>query len=103
MYTTESYTTSIAVSDYKKRYIDIPTFTEYCKACPNYDRLWSCPSYTFDVEAFWNQFQTLDLFAVKIIYNDNYAGKQNCRYYASIPPITAIHSVYSLLASPSCH
>ena len=34
MYTTESYTTSIAVSDYKKRYIDIPTFTEYCKACP---------------------------------------------------------------------
>lgn len=39
MYTTESYTTSIAVSDYKKRYIDIPTFTEYCKACPNYDRL----------------------------------------------------------------
>ena len=76
MYTTESCTTSIAVSDYKKRYIDIPTFTEYCKACPNYDRLWSCPSYTFDVEAFWNQFQTLDLFAVKIIYNDNYAGKQ---------------------------
>ncbi len=76
MYTTESYTTSIAVSDYKKRYIDIPTFTEYCKACPNYDRLWSCPSYTFDVEAFWNQFQTLDLFAVKILYNDDYAGKQ---------------------------
>ena len=76
MYTTESCTTSIAVSDYKKRYIDIPTFTEYCKACPNYDRLWSCPPYTFDVEAFWNQFQTLDLFAVKIIYNDNYAGKQ---------------------------
>ena len=73
MYTTESYTTSIAVSDYKKRYIDIPTFTEYCKACPNYDRLWSCPSYTFDVEAFWNQFQTLDLFAVKILYNDDYA------------------------------
>ncbi len=76
MYTTESYTTYIAVSDYKKRYIDIPTFTEYCKACPNYDRLWSCPSYTFDVEAFWNQFQTLDLFAVKILYNDDYAGKQ---------------------------
>ena len=76
MYTTESYTTSIAVSDYKKRYIDIPTFTEYCKACPNYDRLWSCPSYTFDVEAFWNQFQTLDLFAVKILYNDDYAEKQ---------------------------
>ena len=41
MYTTESYTTSIAVSDYKKRYIDIPTFTEYCKACPNFTR--SCP------------------------------------------------------------
>ena len=38
MYTTESYTTSIAVSDYK--------------------------------------IQTLDLFAVKILYNDDYAGKQ---------------------------
>ena len=71
MYTTESYTTSIAVSDYKKRYIDIPTFTEYCKACPNYDR--------------------------------PILGTQNCRYYVSIPPITVIHSVYSLLASPFCH
>lgn len=76
MYTTEFYTTSIAVSDYKEKYIDIPTFTDCCKACPNYDRLWSCPSYDFDTEAFWDQFQTLDLFAVKIIYDDNYAGQQ---------------------------
>jgi hypothetical protein len=67
--------------------------------------MYTTESCTFDVKAFWNQFQTLDLFAVKIIYNDNdnYAGTQNCRYYTSIPPITAIHSVYSLLASPSCH
>lgn len=38
--------------------------------------MYTTESYTFDVEAFWNQFQTLDLFAVKIIYNDDYAGKQ---------------------------
>ena len=44
--------------------------------------MYTTESCTFDVKAFWNQFQTLDLFAVKIIYNDNdnYAGTQNCRY-----------------------
>ena len=93
MYTTESYTTSIAVSDYKKRYIDIPTFTEYCKACPNYDRLWSCPSYTFDVEAFWNQFQTLDLFAVKILYNDVFQPAPVACAMTIVHAPTACHAV----------
>lgn len=74
MYTTESFTTSITVKDYMAHYVDIPTFLEYCKACPNYGRLWSCPPYDFDVTAYWRKFQTLDLLAVKINFDSAYAG-----------------------------
>lgn len=75
MYTTESFTASISVSDYMENYVDIPTFMEYCKACSNYGRLWSCPPYDFDAEAYWRQFQTLDLLAVKITFDLDYAGQ----------------------------
>lgn len=69
MYTTEHYTASISVDEYLEKYVDIPTFLECCKACPNYDKTWSCPSYDFDVESYWKKYKTLDLTAVKIIFD----------------------------------
>lgn len=69
MYTTEKYEASISVSEYIKNYVDIPTFLEACKACPNYNRIWSCPPYSFDVLDYWNRYKTLRLMATKIIFH----------------------------------
>lgn len=76
MYTTKRYTATIPVSDYLDGYVDVDTFLECCRACPNYDGKWSCPSYDFDVIEYWKRYQTLDLTAVKIIFNEDYAGKE---------------------------
>lgn len=76
MYTTKRYEATIPVSDYLEGYVDVDTFLECCRACPNYDGKWSCPSYDFDVIEYWKKYQTLDLTAVKIIFDGEYAGKE---------------------------
>ena len=63
MYTTTRHEASISVPEYVENYVDVPTFLEACKACPNYDRVWACPSYDFDVLKYWKQYQTFQLLA----------------------------------------
>ena len=75
MYTTQRYTSTIPVDEYLEKYVDIPTFLECCKACPNYDTKWSCPSYDFDVESYWRKYKTLNLTAVKIIFDKQMTEK----------------------------
>lgn len=79
MYTTTHHEASIAVSDYFEGYVDIPTFLEACKSCPNYENVWSCPPYDFDVESYWKRFTTLRLFATIIIFQEDLLS----RTYAS--------------------
>ena len=50
-------------------------FRRCCRVCPNYDKVWSCPSYDFDVLSYWRKYKTLELTAVKIIFDEDHAGK----------------------------
>ncbi|MDD3338130.1 MAG: DUF2284 domain-containing protein [Lachnospiraceae bacterium] len=70
MYTTKRYTASISIDEYLENYVDIPTFLECCKACPNYNQIWSCPTYDFDVESYWKQYHTFDLIGVQMIFDE---------------------------------
>lgn len=69
MYTLSYHRASIPVPEYLENYVDVPTFLEACKACPNYGKIWSCPPYDFSVEEYWRKYQTLQLLAVKITFN----------------------------------
>ena len=75
MYTTVEYEASICVEEYLEKYVDVPTFLEACQACPNYNRVWSCPSYDFDVLEYWKRYQDLKLCAVKIVFEKEYTEK----------------------------
>lgn len=75
MYTTKRYSTTISVNEYVENYVDVETFLECCKACSSYDNAWSCPPYDFNVIEYWKKFSTLELTAVKIIFDVEYAGK----------------------------
>lgn len=75
MYTTQRFSKSISVNDYLKDYVDVETFLEKCRECPNYGNTWSCPPYDFDVIEYWKQYKTLGLTAVKILFHEEYAGK----------------------------
>ena len=75
-YTTERYEAVVSVDHYLERYVDVGTFLEACKECPNYEKIWSCPSYDFDVIDYWKKYSTLELVAVKIVFDEAIAGKQ---------------------------
>ena len=76
IYTTERYEAVVSVDHYLEEYVDVDTFLEACKACPNYDKIWSCPPYDFDVPEYWKRYSTLELTAIKIIFDESIAGKQ---------------------------
>lgn len=75
LYTTERYEAYITVEEYLKEYVDVEQFLECCKACPNYNNIWACPPYDFDVLEYWNRYRVLQLIAVKINFGEKYAGK----------------------------
>jgi len=62
----ERTTAKIAVAQFLENYVDVMQFLEYCKACPNYDKIWSCPPYSFDVMDFWHKYEALELIGVKV-------------------------------------
>lgn len=62
----------ISTEEYVKNYVNVGKFIEYCKECPNYNKRWSCPPYSFDVmEEFWNKYRYLHLFAFKLDLEDD--------------------------------
>lgn len=75
MYTTTLHQASISVPEFIEKFVDVPTFLEACKACPNYEHIWSCPPYDFDVLEYWNRYTTLELIAVKILFDKEITDK----------------------------
>ncbi len=67
----ERFYRCISTEEYVKNYVDVDKFIEYCKECPNYNKRWSCPPYSFDVmEEFWKKYRYLHLFAFKLDLED---------------------------------
>lgn len=69
-YSITRHTATISVSEYIEGFVDVETFLEACRSCPNYDKRWSCPSYDFRVLDFWKKYKTLNLLASKIIFSE---------------------------------
>jgi len=67
----ETYEKTIRVEDYIEGYVCVDEFLEMCKACENYNRKWSCPSYDFDpVEDYWKTFEQLYIVGKKMILEE---------------------------------
>ncbi len=71
MYTVERMSHDISVEEYMTKYVNVEQFLECCKECPNYNHVWSCPSYNFNPEDFWREYKNLHLVARKIIFGPN--------------------------------
>ena len=75
MYTTTRHEATIPVSEYLEQFVDIPTFLSACQKCQNYNHVWSCPPYDFDVESYWKKYRTLYLLATKIVFDEDVREK----------------------------
>ena len=75
MYTIERSEKTIKVEEYIKDYVNVeeflPRFLQYCKECKNYESVWSCPSYDFNPEDYWRQYDELVVVARKILFGPN--------------------------------
>lgn len=73
-YRTQRMERSIPVKNFLKDFVDIPRFLKLCEECHNYNQVWSCPEYDFDPLDIWNQYKTLDLVVVKVLYDEKAWG-----------------------------
>ncbi|MBR5128978.1 MAG: DUF2284 domain-containing protein [Firmicutes bacterium] len=68
MYNIERSEKTIKVDEYIKGYVNVEEFLQYCKECKNYEAVWSCPSYNFNPEDYWKEYDEFLIVARKIIF-----------------------------------
>lgn len=68
-YTTQMKEAEISVSDYLDKYVKAEEFIQYCRACPNFGKIWSCPEYDFDTVEYFRKHSRLRVIGLKIIYS----------------------------------
>lgn len=84
MYTLERFEKEISVPLYTEHYVNVAEFVEYCKACENYDKVWSCPPYTFNPEEYWKQYETLCVIGYKINFAEEITEKRSMEIMAEV-------------------
>lgn len=48
---------------------DFEKVVGYCKACPKYDKIWSCPSFDFSTYDYLNKFSSAIIYSGEIIFD----------------------------------
>jgi len=84
MYTLERFEKEISVPLYLEHFVNVEEFLEYCKACPNYEKVWSCPSYTFNPEDYWKEYSSLLVVAYKINFAAGTDEKKSMEIMAEV-------------------
>ena len=69
-YKLETFEKVMPVYDFIEKYVRPEEFIEYCKACGNYGKVWSCPPYDFDVMDYWHEYETIKCVAYRIEYGE---------------------------------
>lgn len=65
-YTVTHYRQMTNMKDFIARYQDIEKFMAFCRECPNYNSVWSCPSLSFEVPDFLSKFTHVYIASVKL-------------------------------------
>ena len=66
----EYYTGAMEMEQFRQKYQDREKYMAYCRECPRYDALWSCPPLSFDVDAFLQPYTWVSPVCAKIILDD---------------------------------
>ena len=75
-YETERYENTVTIDEYLETCVDVPQFLEYCRRCTNYEKVWSCPSFSFDPVAYFKQYTLLRIIGHKIILPEELTSKE---------------------------
>ena len=75
MYKLEFKTSLIDINELIQTYAFPDKFMEFCKACPEYNAVWSCPPLSIDPFQYLREYSHANLIGVKIIYDSDFIEK----------------------------
>lgn len=84
MYTLQKFERKIPVTDYISDYVNVNEFLEYCRSCPNFDKVWSCPSYDFEPEEYWRKYSSLYVLGYKINFDGSESEERSLKIMAEV-------------------
>ena len=70
-YSVEYRKNSILLSDFQQKYQDREKYMAYCRECPRYNTVWSCPPLYLDVDAYLGRFAWGNILCAKIILSSH--------------------------------
>lgn len=56
---------------FREKYQDTERYIAYCRECPRYDTVWSCPPLYLDVDAYLGQFAWVNILCARIILGND--------------------------------
>jgi len=62
----EVFECEVPMDEYIQTCVDVPQFLSYCKECKNYNRIWSCPSFSFDPADYLSAYQSILIVGYKV-------------------------------------
>ena len=66
-YTVAYRKSSMPLTVFRQKYQNREKYMAYCRECPRYNTVWSCPPLTFDVDAYLERFALVNVLCAKII------------------------------------
>ena len=70
-YSVEYRKNSMPLSTFRQKYQDRKKYMAYCRECPRYNMVWSCPPLAFDVDGYLNRFSCVTVLCAKIILSSH--------------------------------
>lgn len=77
MYKTEVKICTVSVDDWLEKYCFPEKFLSACVACPDYNRVWSCPPCVPSSDDYIKPYKTAYIIGVKVIYSPETRTKAN--------------------------
>ena len=74
-YHTERFEAEVPIDEYTGACVDVQKFVAFCRECHNHDRLWTCPEFSFDANAYWKKYRLLRLIGVRILMPEELTQK----------------------------
>ncbi len=70
-YTIKYRKSSMPLTAFRQKYQDREKYMAYCRECPRYNTVWSCPPLAFDVDAYLEHFTWVNVLCAKIILSSS--------------------------------
>ena len=96
-YTVTSKQVVVSAADFIRRYRDVERFEAFCKQCPSYGKVWTCPPFDFDPRTVSDGYNTVTLMATTIEFDEATRAACKTAEQSSLAGREAMEQVWKVL------